>query len=92
MQAFICNRAMAKIRKRLLSSHQRVLPLTTRFSAHAMVPSSKNGANTCKGRESFLIPFQRDPHFVGRKDLIAKIKAKLEVQPRVALAGIGGVR
>ncbi|OCK93821.1 TPR-like protein [Cenococcum geophilum 1.58] len=44
-----------------------------------------------RGRESFLISLQRDPHFVGRKDLIAKIKAKLEVQPRVALAGIGGV-
>jgi hypothetical protein len=37
------------------------------------------------------VPFDRDTQFVGREDIIEKIKTQLTVNNRVALAGIGGV-
>jgi hypothetical protein len=37
------------------------------------------------------VPFERDPKFIGREDIIAEIGRQFEVQRRVALAGIGGV-
>jgi hypothetical protein len=39
----------------------------------------------------FLLPFERDDHFVGREDVLHTITKTLEVQSRVAVAGIGGV-
>ena len=39
----------------------------------------------------FLLPFERDDHFVGREDILHTMTKTLEVQSRVALAGIGGV-
>lgn len=36
-------------------------------------------------------PFDRDPQFLGREDIIADIDQKLESKRRVALSGIGGV-
>ena len=39
----------------------------------------------------FLLPFERDDHFVGREDILDTITKTLEVQSRVAVAGIGGV-
>jgi hypothetical protein len=37
------------------------------------------------------VPFDKDPQFIGREDIIARINHKLETKRRVALAGIGGV-
>lgn len=39
----------------------------------------------------FLLPFERDDHFVGREAVLHTITKTLEVQSRVAVAGIGGV-
>ena len=39
----------------------------------------------------FTVPFERDPKFIGREDIITEIDTKFEIQRRVALAGIGGV-
>ena len=39
----------------------------------------------------FIVPFERDPKFIGREELITEIDRRFEVQKRVALAGIGGV-
>ncbi len=39
----------------------------------------------------FTVPFERDPKFIGREGIIADIGRQMEVQRRVALAGIGGV-
>lgn len=39
----------------------------------------------------FTVPFERDPKFIGREEIIADIGRQLEVQRRVVLAGIGGV-
>jgi hypothetical protein len=39
----------------------------------------------------FTVPFERDPKFIGREDIITEIARKFEVQRQVALAGIGGV-
>lgn len=39
----------------------------------------------------FLVPFSRDPNFVGREDIIKEIDAVFKSEDCVALAGIGGV-
>ncbi|KAK5115710.1 hypothetical protein LTR62_000799 [Meristemomyces frigidus] len=39
----------------------------------------------------FLVPFDRDEHFIDRPDLLSEIDTKIKAQRRVALAGIGGV-
>lgn len=44
-----------------------------------------------RSKAHFLVPFDRDPQFVGREDIITDINHKLEIKRRVALAGIGGV-
>lgn len=41
--------------------------------------------------QTFMVPFERDPKFVGRIDIITDLDHKLSSQRRVALAGIGGV-
>ncbi|KAI9766209.1 MAG: hypothetical protein M1839_005011 [Geoglossum umbratile] len=62
----------------------------------ALVESIALSANSSDqispSREScFSVPFERDLKFIGREDIIAEIDKRLEVQRRVALAGIGGV-
>ncbi|KAI9860949.1 MAG: hypothetical protein M1813_005628 [Trichoglossum hirsutum] len=39
----------------------------------------------------FTVPFEQDPKFIGREDIITEIDRKFKVQRRVTLAGIGGV-
>ena len=39
----------------------------------------------------FTVPFERDPGFVGRSDILEQIEQSLKNHSRVALAGIGGV-
>lgn len=38
-----------------------------------------------------MIPFDRDPKFVGREDVIKEIDRRFERQRHVALCGLGGV-
>jgi hypothetical protein len=39
----------------------------------------------------FTVPFERDPHFIPRSDILEQVDQKLKAHRRVALAGIGGV-
>jgi hypothetical protein len=39
----------------------------------------------------FLLPFSRDPRFIGREKVMSEIRSMFEQQRRVAIAGIGGV-
>ena len=39
----------------------------------------------------FMVPFQRDPKFLGRKNVMAELVKKFQDQRQVALAGLGGV-
>ena len=39
----------------------------------------------------FMVPFEKDPKFVGRADVIADIEEALKKQSRIAITGIGGV-
>ena len=39
----------------------------------------------------FLVPFPRDPLFLGREDIINSVDAKFKTERRVALTGVGGV-
>jgi hypothetical protein len=39
----------------------------------------------------FIMPFDRDQSFVGRKDVLKEMENRFKIQRRVALAGIGGV-
>ena len=39
----------------------------------------------------FMIPFQRDPKFLGRKKVMEELVEKFQDQRQVALAGLGGV-
>ncbi|KAL9114581.1 MAG: hypothetical protein Q9187_007434, partial [Circinaria calcarea] len=63
--------------------------------ASLSVPPSRplSGVASSLGKETtlFLVPFNRDNHFVGREDIISDIDEKLETEQRVALTGIGGV-
>lgn len=47
------------------------------------IPHSDNPA--------FMVPFEKDPKFVGRADVIADIEEALKKQSRIAITGIGGV-
>ena len=53
--------------------------------------------NVSTDEEKFIVPYQRNPHFKGRSDLLTKLHSKLcETLPdqynhRVALFGLGGV-
>jgi hypothetical protein len=40
---------------------------------------------------TFLVPFDRDLRFVGRKDAIQEIDDRFRTKRRVALCGIGGI-
>jgi len=42
-------------------------------------------------QSKFTVPFDRDPNFVGRKDVIREISIRFETQSRVALCCIGGI-
>ncbi|MCJ1262558.1 hypothetical protein MMC22_002428 [Lobaria immixta] len=42
-------------------------------------------------KQTFMVPFERDSKFVGRRDIIANLDEKLNGQRRIALAGIGGI-
>ncbi|MCJ1265885.1 hypothetical protein MMC22_005767 [Lobaria immixta] len=42
-------------------------------------------------KRKFIVPFERDSKFVGRKDIIDELDQQLNSQRRVALAGIGGI-
>lgn len=39
----------------------------------------------------FMVPFEKDPKFVGRADVIVDIEEALKKQSRIAITGIGGV-
>lgn len=39
----------------------------------------------------FIVPFSRDPLFLGREDIIELVDTKFKSESRVALTGIGGV-
>ena len=39
----------------------------------------------------FIVPFSRDPLFLGREDIIDLVDTKFKSERRVALTGIGGV-
>lgn len=39
----------------------------------------------------FVVPFPRDPLFLGREDIIDLVNTIFEGEQRVALTGIGGV-
>ena len=39
----------------------------------------------------FMVPFQRDPKFLGRKKVMEELVEKFQDQRQVALAGLGGV-
>ena len=39
----------------------------------------------------FMVPFQRDPKFLGRKNVMEELVEKFQDQRQVALAGLGGV-
>jgi hypothetical protein len=45
-----------------------------------------------KIQPKFTVPFVRDPKFVGREDIMQEITNRLEIQRRVSLCGIGGIR
>lgn len=40
---------------------------------------------------AFLVPFERDPKFVGRSTAIQDIDKRIKTQRRVAFCGIGGI-
>ena len=64
------------------------------FDPSGLMPFNADTEKTLarKQQESlFLVPFSRDPHFLGRQDIIDLVEDKLEIERRVALTGIGGV-
>ena len=44
-----------------------------------------------KTEPTFIVPFERDLRFVGRKDVIRNINDGFILRRRVALCGIGGI-
>ena len=48
-------------------------------------------SSSVSGQLVFMVPFQRDPKFLGRKHAIEEISQKFKNQRQIALAGLGGV-
>lgn len=40
---------------------------------------------------NFLVPFDRDPFFIGRETIMSQLYERLKVGSRISLAGIGGI-
>jgi hypothetical protein len=61
------------------------------------VEKTRRSETTSTDDEKFIVPYQRNPHFKGREELLTKLHTKLcEIIPdqynhRVALYGLGGV-
>jgi hypothetical protein len=51
----------------------------------------KHPKSGVENQPKFIVPFVRDPKFVGREDIMQEITNQLEIQHRVALFGIGGI-
>lgn len=49
------------------------------------------GAQEQSSYPLFYVPYSRNPHFIGRGDVIEKIETALNKQQRVAIAGVSGV-
>jgi tetratricopeptide (TPR) repeat protein len=64
---------------------------------HISINCSAIQSPTEPRQQTFLVPYQRNPHFTGRYDLLAHLRAKMvEAKPnkynhRVAIYGMGGV-
>lgn len=67
-----------------VSPAEKEKPQTSRRTSTAPPPYS-----SATGR--FVVPFDRDEHFVGRKEELTAIEHGFGQQRRVAMAGIGGV-
>lgn len=52
---------------------------------------AKLSISSIESPRKFTVPFNRDPKFVGRTDIIQEITTRFETQSRVALCGIGGI-
>jgi hypothetical protein len=57
--------------------------ITVRFLTFWLPLALRNGYNT--------VPFDQDPKFIGREDIIKEIDQRFEANRRVAISGIGGV-
>ena len=49
------------------------------------------GAQEQSSYPLFFVPYSRNPHFIGREDVIEKIDTASNKQQRVAIAGVSGV-
>jgi hypothetical protein len=61
------------------------------FHFMKMTAVLKEISDTGSVKAVFLCPFERDPNFIGRQDILSMIDEHFARRNRVALAGIGGV-
>ena len=74
-----------KIKQLLTQTRHHIQTLTYyHVSASAMVKSTLNAL-------LFWLPYERDPSFVGRSDILQKLDSAFHAAHRAALFGIGGV-
>ena len=66
--------------------YDELVPAVRAFRLNGQIAASKQA-----NESYFMLPFERDPKFIGREDILAEIYEKFKTQRRVSLAGIGGV-
>jgi nucleoid-associated protein YejK len=81
--------SLAKDKKveEITSTLRNYMSTLTHFHASG-IPALKR-APTMKAH--FMVPFDRDTNFIGRKDILDELEAAYAKEKRVALSGIGGV-
>lgn len=57
----------------------------------AFGPRAQSATQPPSNRSVFMVPFHRDPNFLGRRSALDLIDRSLKSQPCIALAGLGGM-
>jgi hypothetical protein len=81
---------------RSVSQEKDVQQIVKRLQAYVSTLTYHQAAGSPKAlsvrtKPLFTVPFERDPNFVGRSDILEQADQKLKAHGRAALAGIGGV-
>jgi hypothetical protein len=81
--------ALRRTKKDVQQIVKRLQAYVSTLTYHQAAGSPK--ALSVRTKPLFTVPFERDPNFVGRSDILEQADQKLKAHGRAALAGIGGV-
>lgn len=67
------------------------MQILTYYQATSITRSEKSSDSQNFSEPVFTVPFERDPGFIDRPEIMSKLEKRLEERRCAALAGVGGV-